>query len=216
MSIKRHSDHLEAQEGNFRNKRTRSWGRIPLPDEDTASLSSSSEDTDSDITSDDESTSSSEAKEPLQQPLDLRARLQTFIPSLAAANQDIERVRASGSGTGYGLEIPDEEDDENGSSEQLARRPYIEMNLGLGVLEEREDGVKLADSDTSSDVSGEEDGSLPTDAYPRNGRGDTVLHDLVPNATPREMKGNGLQEDVLGKLLGKRGSVRRSQIQEVS
>lgn len=55
---------------------------------------------------------------------DLHQRLSTFLPNLAAANDELEVERAAGRLGERNIETVD--DDE-----------YIEMNLGLGVLEEK-------------------------------------------------------------------------------
>ncbi|KAF3483199.1 uncharacterized protein GIQ15_02523 [Arthroderma uncinatum] len=70
----------------------------------------------------------------------LRARLASFIPSLKAANEDLERDIAAGKA--MGLEV---------DSEEEGQGQYIEMNLGLGVLQEGDDGD--GDGEHSSDES---------------------------------------------------------------
>ncbi|EFR00350.1 hypothetical protein MGYG_03352 [Nannizzia gypsea CBS 118893] len=71
----------------------------------------------------------------------LRARLANFLPSLKAANEDLEREIAAGKS--MTLEV----DNEDGGQGQ-----YIEMNLGLGVLQEKgeEDGGNGSDGSESS------------------------------------------------------------------
>ncbi|KAI6833600.1 hypothetical protein KC367_g2439 [Hortaea werneckii] len=66
---------------------------------------------------------------------DLQSRLSAFLPQLAAANQQLET-------DGGGHSIEDVEDGEQ----------HIEMNLGLGVLEEKRD-----DGSSSSEESSDED-----------------------------------------------------------
>ncbi|KAH3298505.1 hypothetical protein KXW39_004729 [Aspergillus fumigatus] len=66
---------------------------------------------------------------------DLLSRLSAFLPKLKSANEDLQREIAAGRGKDLQL---DEVDQEEGQ--------YIEMNLGLGVLEE-----KRADGSTSTD-----------------------------------------------------------------
>lgn len=66
------------------------------------------------------------AVEVVGQEVDLGARLKRFLPQLAAANQELEAYRAAGMLKERNLEVVDEE----------AGKDYIEMDLGLGVLEE--------------------------------------------------------------------------------
>lgn len=66
------------------------------------------------------------AVEVVGQEVDLGARLKRFLPQLAAANQELEAYRAAGMLKERNLEVVDEE----------AGKEYIEMDLGLGVLEE--------------------------------------------------------------------------------
>jgi len=66
------------------------------------------------------------AVEVVGQEVDLGARLKRFLPQLAAANQELETYRAAGMLKERNLEVVDEE----------AGKEYIEMDLGLGVLEE--------------------------------------------------------------------------------
>ncbi|KAK2853333.1 hypothetical protein FQN49_005166 [Arthroderma sp. PD_2] len=74
----------------------------------------------------------------------LRARLASFLPSLKAANEDLERDIAAGKM--MGLEV---------DSEEEGQGQYIEMNLGLGVLQEGEDedGEQSSEENESSESS---------------------------------------------------------------
>ncbi|KAF2489749.1 hypothetical protein BU16DRAFT_622376 [Lophium mytilinum] len=74
---------------------------------------------------------------------DLRARLKMFLPMLAAANEELEVERREGRLGGRMLDLG-----EGGVGEG----EYIEMDLGLGVLEERDPD---AEEESGSD---EEDG----------------------------------------------------------
>ncbi|KAL1977925.1 hypothetical protein VTN31DRAFT_784 [Thermomyces dupontii] len=74
---------------------------------------------------------------------ELLSRVSSFLPQLKAANEDLERRIAEGNARDHVLDdVPD--DDEQGG------RPYIEMNLGLGVLEEKREGDEDA-SENSDD-----------------------------------------------------------------
>ncbi|KAI9847658.1 MAG: hypothetical protein M1838_000804 [Thelocarpon superellum] len=73
----------------------------------------------------------------------LLPRLSRFLPELAAANQALEAEAVQGGSRRRGLE-----DVEEGET-------YIEMDLGLGVLEERNDADVSSSSSSSSSSSGE-------------------------------------------------------------
>jgi len=73
---------------------------------------------------------------------DLCSRLSTFLPTLAAANDELELERAAGTLRDRDIEDIDDEG-------------YIEMNLGLGVLEERKSDS--TDSGCSSDSESSEE-----------------------------------------------------------
>ncbi|KAK8189348.1 hypothetical protein HDK77DRAFT_271593 [Phyllosticta capitalensis] len=112
----------------------------------------------------------------------LSDRLKAFLPQLAAANEELERDREAGRLGDKSLE----QVDENGQ--------YIEMNLGLGVLEEK-DPNKMNDSDDESDD------------------GDDESEDKMDTgAKSAENK----EQDVLGKLMGKKKNKSGAGIQEVS
>ncbi|KAM5454738.1 hypothetical protein MaudCBS49596_002035 [Microsporum audouinii] len=69
----------------------------------------------------------------------LRARLASFIPSLKAANENLEREIAAGKTMTLEVDNADE-----------GKGQYIEMNLGLGVLQEGEDD-HISEGSESSD-----------------------------------------------------------------
>ena len=108
---------------------------------------------------------------------DLSARLQAFLPTIAAANAELEEERRRG-------EL-DERDIEN-----VDEDGYIEMNLGLGVLEEKdEDAILSSSGEAMSDDEAEGDDGV----------------------------GSQQSEDVLRKLMGSsRGKGRKPGIQEVA
>ncbi|KAF2848095.1 hypothetical protein T440DRAFT_350310, partial [Plenodomus tracheiphilus IPT5] len=89
---------------------------------------------------------------------DIRSFLKDFLPQLKAANEELEAQKRAG--TLKSLDAGPEGEGE----------PYIEMDLGLGVLEAK--GLDGSDSEESEDSGGEE-------------------------------RGEGVEKDVLGKLLGR-------------
>ncbi|EGD97666.1 hypothetical protein TESG_05068 [Trichophyton tonsurans CBS 112818] len=73
----------------------------------------------------------------------LRARLANFLPSLKAANEDLEREIAAGKSMTLEVENEDE-----------GQGQLIEMNLGLGVLQEKgEESYEHSDADSESSES---------------------------------------------------------------
>ncbi|RAK79485.1 NOPCHAP1/New4 family protein [Aspergillus fijiensis CBS 313.89] len=72
----------------------------------------------------------------IQQTPDLLSRLSAFLPQMKTANEQLERDIAAGRAKDIRLDdAMDEDEDEDGGEEDGKR--YIEMNLGLGVLEEK-------------------------------------------------------------------------------
>lgn len=71
-------------------------------------------------------------------PSSLLSRLNSFLPAIASANSELDKAIARGEGAKYSIEAVDSDDER-----------VIEMNLGLGVLEEKRPGV--SDSEGSSD-----------------------------------------------------------------
>lgn len=126
---------------------------------------SNSPDSTSEDESDAESTSlensSDEEEEPQIQPQpSLRERIQAFLPQIREAN---EALLASGKQQDAGFELKHEDldDEDEGYSSDSAEAddqgPYIEMNLGLGVLEEvdpkdPDDHVLLQDRSKNANV----------------------------------------------------------------
>ena len=88
-------------------------------------------------------------KPPIQRPdpSDLKAQLAAFLPKMAAANASLRTMQEQGLFKGKSFEDVDDE----------AEGGYIEMDLGLGVLEEKKDGEDP--SDGSGDEDGDEDGA---------------------------------------------------------
>lgn len=114
---------------------------------------------------------------------DLQTRLSALLPRLAAANSELDP-----DGVGYSME--DVEDGEQ----------HIEMNLGLGVLEEKLNGdssssAEESDIDSESETSDIED--LPTSS----------------GAVMRELEGKDTQ--VMNKLRGQKTKRRKAGIEDL-
>ncbi|KMU78589.1 hypothetical protein CISG_01629 [Coccidioides immitis RMSCC 3703] len=107
---------------------------------------------------------------------DLSARLAAFLPALRAANDNLERDIAAGKVMSAEIHDDSEDVDDRADGEGRRTDQYIEMNLGLGVLEQKSDDESEASSDRSPDSSnGESEGT-------RWSRGDTdVLDRLMGN-----------------------------------
>lgn len=92
---------------------------------------------------------------------DLLAKVRNFMPQIHAANETLDQERVEGAIDKRKLEIDSDEGSEPGDGDS-ERGPVIEMNLGLGVLEEQKhgaDGILLptphsSDSDEGSDAEG--------------------------------------------------------------
>ncbi|KAL5347745.1 hypothetical protein ACLOAV_007154 [Pseudogymnoascus australis] len=78
----------------------------------------------------------------------LMGKLPSFLAEMDAANRELEAEKKAGTIGERRLEISDDEGE--GGSEKAGQ--YIEMNLGLGVLEE-----KTSDSETSSEGESSDD-----------------------------------------------------------
>ena len=127
----------------------------------------------------------------------LRARLTDFLGRLREANGDLEVA---------GFELVDEGDAHVGGGcegrEAEMEEPYIEMELGLGVLEEAE-----------GSENGSEDGVDDEDVIAAAGtRGEGTGKGGLCGITHMK-KRPGV--DVLGRLMGRRGTGRRAEITEV-
>ncbi|KAL4816333.1 hypothetical protein BDW67DRAFT_52515 [Aspergillus spinulosporus] len=69
----------------------------------------------------------------IEQEPSLLSRLSAFLPQIKSANEDLEREIAAGRGKDIRLDDDEESDGQRDGQ-------YIEMNLGLGVLEEKRPG----------------------------------------------------------------------------
>ncbi|WEW61675.1 hypothetical protein PRK78_007167 [Emydomyces testavorans] len=80
----------------------------------------------------------------------LSSRLSAFLPALKAANEDLERDIAAGRLISAEINDDSESGEEDTTDEERGMGPpYIEMNLGLGVLQETGDDESATSSDES-------------------------------------------------------------------
>jgi len=103
---------------------------------------------------------------------DIRDFLKDFLPQLKAANEELEAQKKAG--TLRSLDAAPEDEGE----------PYIEMNLGLGVLEEKDPNAN-SDSDSASDT---EDGEQEKDVLGKlmgreKKKQDSAAIEVVQNTT---------------------------------
>ncbi|QDS77191.1 hypothetical protein FKW77_002459 [Venturia effusa] len=119
----------------------------------------------------------------------LLQRLKTFIPELAAANQELDKERLDGTIERRNIEQVDE-----------GEGPFIELDLGLGVLEEKSGGINTSKQDSDSEPDSESDSE--SDPGPEHHVDDTDRRKQGP--------------DVLGRLMGQAKKEHKSvQIQEL-
>ncbi|CAD0046214.1 unnamed protein product [Aureobasidium pullulans] len=124
---------------------------------------------------------------------DLKSRLQTFLPQMAAANAELEKLAQEGGLEGKRLEDVGEGDE------------YVEMELGLGVMEEKKEGDDSSDetSDESSDDSSEDSSEEDDD-------------DDEKEQKKKQKEKEQKEKDILGRLMGhKQGREKAAGIQEV-
>jgi len=105
--------------------------------------------------------------------LSIRDRVAAFLPELAAANQELEELRRNG---GLNAKILDDYTDKDGKGQG----GYIEMDLGLGVLEEK-NGQGGPESESESET-----GNAEND--------DSVMDDLMGRKGKRETEAAGIEE----------------------
>ncbi|KAL2048299.1 hypothetical protein N7G274_000210 [Stereocaulon virgatum] len=121
--------------------------------ESTASLSSPSSSSNSSSSSGASTTAPNHSLLSTENQVTLQSRLNELLPKMRSANQELEVERAEGRLGERDIENLDEEEGEEG-------RGYIEMNLGLGVLEERGEGSESDGSqvDKANNKDGGRDG----------------------------------------------------------
>ena len=151
--------------------------------ESISSVPSSDEDSDLDTEDDTEILTVRGTEKPrigymgaAEAPVDLKARLASFLPQMAEANHELERDMA-----GQSMEVV-----EDGEA-------HIEMNLGLGVLEEKDDDDSSSDksSDTASETSDEGAGPASSGGVRREREHDDlgVMHKLLGQKRTRQKAG---------------------------
>ncbi|KAI4715800.1 hypothetical protein E4T48_08040 [Aureobasidium sp. EXF-10727] len=125
---------------------------------------------------------------------DLQSRLQAFLPQMAAANAELEKLAQEGGLEGKRLEDVGEGDE------------YVEMELGLGVMEQKKEGEDSSDdssdesSDDSSEASSEDDNDDDDDKEQKK----------------QQKEKDQKEKDILGRLMGhKQGREKVAGIQEV-
>ncbi|KAK2745263.1 hypothetical protein FQN57_003958 [Myotisia sp. PD_48] len=121
---------------------------------------------------------------------DLQRRILNFLPVLKAANEDLEKSMASGDLSKLELN----EDDEK------VQGQYIEMSLGLGVLEERQHSENGDDETTESSSETESENS-------------TVSHQLTYNPKVQQSKQD---TNYMNRLLKTKNKPEKPTIEEVN
>ena len=121
---------------------------------------------------------------PVAPPAELLARVQAFLPELAASNADLlQRAR---------------DDPESVDIEHLgAAGPYIEMNLGLGVFEQRGSvpaGANIPVADVDLDACMEEEGSEVGDEDEDEGASDSEEGDTSSSEDSDSSSDSGSSE----------------------
>ncbi|ODM16833.1 hypothetical protein SI65_07798 [Aspergillus cristatus] len=102
---------------------------------------------------------------------DIMSRLTAFLPQMKSANEDLERELAAG--RGKELQV-------DGADEEVEGR-YIEMNLGLGVLEEKRSGDENnnSSSDDEDERPDNEEGKQHSTELPSRPKDPSVLGKLM-------------------------------------
>ncbi|KAK2813420.1 hypothetical protein FQN50_000736 [Emmonsiellopsis sp. PD_5] len=122
----------------------------------------------------------------------LRTRLASFLPELRSANEDLEKDISTGNVPRLELDH-----DENGRIDGQ----YIEMDLGLGVLEEKAD-----DDETISASSSESESSVSDN--------DDDNNDTQP--AKRTQSRTHQKASVMNKLMGNKSKTKRPNIEEMA
>ncbi|CAD0106041.1 unnamed protein product [Aureobasidium uvarum] len=127
---------------------------------------------------------------------DLQSRLRAFLPQMAAANAELEKLAQEGRLEGKRLEDVGEGDE------------YVEMELGLGVMEEKKEG------EDSSDDSSNESSDDSSEASSEDGDDDDDNNNKEQKKKQKEKEQK--EKDILGRLMGhKQGREKAAGIQEV-
>ena len=120
----------------------------------------------------------------------LRSRLSSFLPTLAAANAELEQERAKGTLV-------------NRDIEKINEDRYIEMDLGLGVLEEKKNRRSGSEDGTESDSYSSDDEA--NDAEDENEV--TIGKGTNRKGRKKRTKRKGKGRDIMSKLMGIRNEI---------
>ncbi|KAL4809430.1 hypothetical protein BDV18DRAFT_80436 [Aspergillus unguis] len=96
----------------------------------------------------------------LNQEPSLLSRLSAFLPQMKTANEDLEKEIAAG--RAKDIQLDDEEEGEDQKDGQ-----YIEMNLGLGVLEEKRPGDESDNEQETNSPTGPHESNQDTNLMDR-------------------------------------------------
>ncbi|PYH63666.1 NOPCHAP1/New4 family protein [Aspergillus vadensis CBS 113365] len=194
-------EHSPADDDHLQHTATSTTGREEDEDDDeddddyTSSSGSSDSDSDSDDDEDEEqvnqkattTTSDDMPRIPaipkprigrINKNPDLLSRLSAFLPQMKTANEKLEQEIAAGRAKDVRLEIDGDEDDDE--DEDMEGKRYIEMNLGLGVLEEKRPGDD--DEEDNLQSQGGQDNQHVLPERPKSGKDSNVLDTLMGNA----------------------------------
>ncbi|GFN18942.1 NOPCHAP1/New4 family protein [Aspergillus tubingensis] len=194
-------EHSPADDDHLQHTATSTTGREEDEDDDddddyTSSSGSSDSDSDSDDDEEDEevnqkkttTTSDDMPRIPaipkprigrINKNPDLLSRLSAFLPQMKTANEKLEQEIAAGRAKDVQLEIDGDDDDED-EDEDMEGKRYIEMNLGLGVLEEKRPGDDNEEDHLESQGGQDNQHVLPE--RPKSGKDSNVLDTLMGNA----------------------------------
>ena len=126
----------------------------------------------------------------------LAARLRAFLPAMSVANAQLEAERAAGELAGRTMEVAEGDSAEGEDDDEEGGAPLIEMDLGLGVLEERRPGEESDYSSSSSSSSASSTGEEVGEGEHRRAAKDK-------------------EKDVMGRLMGREKRQKRPAIQVV-
>ncbi|OJZ88316.1 hypothetical protein ASPFODRAFT_43970 [Aspergillus luchuensis CBS 106.47] len=194
-------EHSPADDDHLQHTATSTTGREDDEDDDDDddyTSSSGSSDSDSDSDDDEEDEEEVNQKETTRTPddmpripaipkprigrinknPDLLSRLSAFLPQMKTANEKLEQEIAAGRAKDVRLEIDGDDDDDDEDDDMEGKR-YIEMNLGLGVLEEKRPGD---DEEDHLESQGGQDTQHVLPERPKSGKDSNVLDTLMGNA----------------------------------
>ncbi|GKZ29641.1 hypothetical protein AbraIFM66950_005795 [Aspergillus brasiliensis] len=121
---------------------------------------------------------------------DLLSRLSAFLPQMKSANERLEQEIAAGRAKDVRLELDGDDDDD----EEMEGKRYIEMNLGLGVLEEKRPGDDDEEDNVETKAGQDNQHVLPE--RPKSGKDSNVLDTLMGNTEPSAEKEKPTIEEI--------------------